>query len=90
MGRGRWKGAAILDQVSLLPRLGEIRCPTTVIVGSGDTSFLEPADELLRGIPGARRAEIPHAGHQPQLENPTAWIAAIRQHLLEARDFPRS
>jgi 2-succinyl-6-hydroxy-2,4-cyclohexadiene-1-carboxylate synthase len=83
-------GAAILDQAPLLPRLGEIRCPTTVIVGSGDASFLEPADELLRGIPGARRAEIPDAGHQPQLENPAAWIAAIRDHLRRARDFPPS
>jgi pimeloyl-ACP methyl ester carboxylesterase len=87
-------GAAMLDQESLVPRLGEIRVPTTVIVGSGDTGFLEPAAELLRGISGARRAEIPDAGHQPQLENPRAWLDAVAEHLRQVRaaqkDFPRS
>jgi len=78
-------GTAMLDQESLVLRLGEIRVPTTVIFGSGDTSFLEPAAELLRGIPGARRAEIPDAAHQPQLENPAAWIEAIREHLAQVR-----
>jgi pimeloyl-ACP methyl ester carboxylesterase len=86
-------GAAMLDQESLLPRLGELCRPTTVLFGSGDRSFLEPSAELLRGIPGARSAEIPGAGHQPQLENPRAWVEAIRDHLTQARGksgFPRS
>ena len=87
-------GAAMLDQTSLLARLGELHCPTTVLVGAGDTSFLEPAAELREGITGARLVEIPDAAHQPQLENPDAWLAAIRDHLgqvrAEASSFPRS
>jgi len=66
-------------------RLGEIRCPTLVLVGAEDQPFLAPADELERGIPGARRITIEDAAHSPQLENPTAWAAAVRAHLARAR-----
>lgn len=78
-------GLAILDQASLVARLGEIHCATTVLVGAGDTSFLESAAELCKGIAGARLVEIPDAAHQPQLENPAAWLAAIRVHLAQVR-----
>jgi 2-succinyl-6-hydroxy-2,4-cyclohexadiene-1-carboxylate synthase len=66
-------------------RLGEIRCPTTVLVGEQDAAFLAPADELERGIGGAVRVTIPDAEHSPQLENPVAWSEAIRAHLARAR-----
>ncbi len=66
-------------------RLGEIRSPTTVLVGAEDTFFLAAADELAQGIPGAVRVTIPDAEHSPQLENPAAWSAAIRAHLARAR-----
>jgi 3-oxoadipate enol-lactonase len=78
-------GAAMFDQLPLAARLGAIRCPTLVMVGAGDTSFLGAADELARAIPGAQLRVIPEAGHQPQLENPTAWLAALRDHLARAR-----
>jgi len=77
--------AAMLDQLPLAARLGEIRCPTLVLVGSGDTGFRSAADELATAIPGARLAVIPDAGHQPQLESPAAWLAALRDHLARAR-----
>ena len=79
-------GVAMLDQESLLPRLGAVRVPTLVMVGAQDAAFLEPADELARAIPGARRVTIEDAGHQPQLEAPERWIEEIRQHLRRARD----
>jgi 2-succinyl-6-hydroxy-2,4-cyclohexadiene-1-carboxylate synthase len=66
-------------------RLGEIRCPTLVLVGAEDAPFLAPADELERGITAAERATIPDAAHSPQLENPPAWSAAIRAHLARVR-----
>jgi pimeloyl-ACP methyl ester carboxylesterase len=78
-------GAAMLDQLPLAARLCEIRCPTRVLVGSGDTGFRSAADELTQGIPGAQLTVIPEAGHQPQLENPAAWLAALRYHLARAR-----
>jgi pimeloyl-ACP methyl ester carboxylesterase len=78
-------GRELLEQESLVPRLGEIRCPTLVLVGEGDAPFVREAEILAAGIPGARRAVIPGAGHQPQLENPAAWLAAIREHLIRVR-----
>jgi pimeloyl-ACP methyl ester carboxylesterase len=66
-------------------RLGEIRCPTLVLVGAEDKPFLAPADELERGIAGAVRVTIPDAAHSPQLENPPAWADAIRAHLARVR-----
>ena len=78
-------GAAMFEQAPLLDRLTEIACPTLVMVGEGDTSFLASSDELARAIPGAKVARIPNAGHQPQLENPDAWLAAIRTHLAFVR-----
>jgi pimeloyl-ACP methyl ester carboxylesterase len=66
-------------------RLGEIRCPTLVLVGAEDKPFLEPSEELERGIRGAARVTIPDAAHSPQLENPPAWAAAIRAHLARVR-----
>jgi len=78
-------GKAILDQGTIAPQLGAIRCPTLVMVGEGDTSFLAAAAELAACIPGARRVDIADAGHQPQLENPAGWIAALRDHLAQVR-----
>jgi pimeloyl-ACP methyl ester carboxylesterase len=72
-------------QTSVADRLGEINCPTLVLVGAEDLPFLKPSDELERGIRGATRVTIPDAAHSPQLENPPAWSAAIHAHLARAR-----
>ena len=73
------------DHEPAADRLGEIRCPTLVLVGAEDAPFLAPADELERGIRSARRVIIEDAAHSPQLENPPAWSAAIRAHLARIR-----
>jgi pimeloyl-ACP methyl ester carboxylesterase len=73
------------DHVPVADRLGEIQCPTLVLVGAEDAPFLGPADELARGIDGAQRVTIADAAHSPQLENPAAWSAAIHRHLARVR-----
>jgi pimeloyl-ACP methyl ester carboxylesterase len=78
-------GEALFEQAPLGARIGAIRCPTLVLVGEGDTGFLAASAELAAAIPDARAVTIPHAGHQPQLENPEAWLAAIRDHLARVR-----
>lgn len=69
----------------IVARLGEIRCPTTVLVGEHDAPFLPLADELASGIAGARLVRIPGAGHSPQRSTREAWLAAVREHLAAAR-----
>ena len=78
-------GQQLTDHEGVEDRLGEIRCPTTVLVGSEDTDFLGPARRFEAGIRGATRVEIPDAGHSPQIENTELWLAAIRDHLARAR-----
>lgn len=78
-------GRALGEAPSLLPRLGAIVCPTLVLVGEADREFRGPADDLARGIPGARQVVLPAAAHQPQHEAPEAWLAAVRDHLARVR-----
>ncbi len=75
----------LVDQPPLTDRLREITFPTLVMVGEQDAGFLAPAEELARGIPDANRVVIAEAAHSPQLENPGAWLAAIREHLGRVR-----
>lgn len=82
-------GDEIFAQAPLTHRLAEIRAPTLVLVGEADTGFLPAADELASGIPDARRFDVPRAAHQPQLENPAAWLDAVTAHLARVRGEPR-
>jgi len=77
-------GVAMAEQEPVVDRLGEIGCPTTVIVGADDGDFLKGADVLESGIPHAARITVPDAGHHPQMENPEAWLAAVRGHFVRS------
>jgi len=76
---------AIAEQTSLVPRLGEVRCPTLVVVGEEDAIFRAPSDELAAGIPDARLVVVPGAHHSPQIEATDAWLAAVGGHLERVR-----
>lgn len=78
-------GPLLTDHEGVEDRLGEIRCPTTVVVGAEDAAFLAPSRALEAGIAGARLVEIPGAAHSPQTENAGPWLVAIRDHLGRAR-----
>lgn len=78
-------GAVLAEHDDATGQLGEIACPTTIVVGELDVPFRKPSDAMERGIPGARQVVIPEAVHSPQLENPAAWLAAITDHLAAAR-----
>lgn len=75
---------AIVHAESLLPRLGEIRCPTTVLVGAHDHPFVEASTDLADRIPGARLIRFEHASHYPHFEQEDAWLDAVRAHLQGA------
>jgi len=76
---------ALGEHVHVADRLGEIGCPTLVLVGAEDKPFIAPSDELACGIAGSSLVTIPDAAHSPQLENPPAWSAAIHAHLARVR-----
>jgi len=63
----------LFDQAPLGARLAEIRCPTLVLVGSGDTGLPRGGHELVRDIPGTARVES--AGRPPAASSKTGRMA---------------
>jgi pimeloyl-ACP methyl ester carboxylesterase len=74
------------DRFDLLGEVGLIRTPTVVVVGAEDR--LTPPRYgrfLAETIPGAGLVEILAAGHFPQLEQPDAVNAVMRDFLAAVR-----
>jgi 3-oxoadipate enol-lactonase len=67
----------IAHQPDELARLVAVGCPTLVIVGEQDESFVAPSQAMAATIPGARLVVVPDAGHSPQFENPAVWYAEL-------------
>lgn len=62
---------AVFDRGSLVDRLAEIRVPTLVLVGDRDQATPpSKAETIEKGIPDARRALVPAAGHMSPVERP--------------------
>ncbi len=69
---------------ALRDRLGEVSAPTLVIVGADDPAR-QRAEAVAEGIPGARLARVPGAGHAPHLEAPAAFIRLVLDFVTEER-----
>ncbi|MEO0494868.1 MAG: alpha/beta hydrolase [Actinomycetota bacterium] len=63
-------------------QLGDIDCPTTIVVGSLDVPYVDDGPRLRDAIPGAELVVIDGAYHSPQLTHPAEWRAAIEAHVL--------
>ena len=71
-----------LKHWKVMDRLSEIRAPTLVLAGRQDFVYPpESQEELAAGIPNARLVLIDRAGHNPQDEQPTQTLKAIRDFL---------
>ena len=63
--------AVVVKRGSVLPRLGEIRVPTLVIVGSEDLATVPALSEhMAAAIPGAQLIRLEGLGHMTALEGP--------------------
>ncbi len=78
-------GLALKHAPEFRARVTAIECPALVLVGDLDGEFVAASPRLAAAIPGARHLVIPGAGHQPQLEAPEAWLAAMGEHLARVR-----
>ena len=74
MQQGAWEGGAVEEDMldgTVLERLGEIHCPTLVLVGADDApEMLAIASHVADSIDGARLVTIGSAAHLPSLERP--------------------
>ena len=85
---GCWKGRlrdGDLDpgpDSSAIRRLGTLRVPTLVVVGSADVADIRHiADTLRLRVPGAQEVVLPAVGHVPSLERPREFLALLERFL---------
>jgi pimeloyl-ACP methyl ester carboxylesterase len=73
---------AILMDADLTPKLSHLHIPTLVVCGELDQATPPPLNKaLVSGMRTARYVELPGCGHCPPLEQPQAFLAAIRDFL---------
>jgi pimeloyl-ACP methyl ester carboxylesterase len=66
-------------------RLGEVRVPTLVIVGSEDQPLIvQTADVFTSKIPGARKVMMEGLAHVPNMEKPAEFNQITLDFLAEA------
>ena len=71
---------AVQHDSLVIDGLGDIACPTAVIVGAGDLPVYVAGSRYLAGhLPDARLVEVPGAGHDVHRERPAAVAAAIAE-----------
>ena len=74
------------DRFDVRDRIAGIRAPTLVVTGVEDRLTPPKFGRFLaETVPGARLVEVPGAGHFPQLEQPAAVAAAIREFVARVR-----
>jgi 3-oxoadipate enol-lactonase len=71
------RAIATLAEQPLAPRLGEIACPTTYLVGERDPFGVGGSVKASRAVPGAELVILPGAGHVPFREAPELFDAAL-------------
>jgi proline iminopeptidase len=88
-----FKGSAQCQwhKIKLMARLGEIRVPTLVVVGSHDF-ICSPlhAHRLHLGIAGSKLILIEKAGHFPWFEQPVPFFSKVKQGLAAVQYSPIS
>jgi proline iminopeptidase len=72
----------LVSEYNVLPRLGEIKAPTLIIVGDDD--FLTPpsqAQRMHKGIPNSEFVVLPQSGHFSHVERPELFCTVVRAWL---------
>lgn len=66
----------------MVPRLSEIKVPTSVQYGKGDLWRFGDADKLAKNIPGASLTYYENSGHFPFQEETAAFLANMRSFVV--------
>ena len=80
-----WLANPILDRTPVPPaagRVAEIKAPTLLVLGGRDLPVIKAIVELLQGkVAGAKRLDIPGAGHMAPMEKPAEFNAPVIEFL---------
>jgi 2-succinyl-6-hydroxy-2,4-cyclohexadiene-1-carboxylate synthase len=71
-------------QPPLFAQLPRVRVPVLLVAGALDARFVSAAQDLARRLPRAEVCEIAEAGHAAHVEQPAAFVAAVREFLRRA------
>ena len=71
------RGMLTQKTARVIESLPDINVPAVVIVGADDTPFLAASDYMAAKIPGAKKTVIPGAGHSANIDQPSAFNAAL-------------
>ena len=85
--------AELASRADRVPELRSLDLPVLVIAGEHDMpGFVAGSQRMADAIPGATLAVLAGAAHNPQLETPDAWWAALTAFLdaLPSAPSPRT
>ena len=84
--RGLFGILRAVERFDLSDRLGDVRCPTLVVI-AGDDRIMprERSEAVAEGIDGAETVIHPTSGHALVVEDP-GWLAAIATGFLDRID----
>jgi 3-oxoadipate enol-lactonase len=74
--------AQAIQTLNYLPQAAAIAVPTTLVSGANDGVFPLVRDALCDIIPNAKLEIIADAGHLPNIDQPTAFNAALMRHFF--------
>jgi proline iminopeptidase len=78
-----------IGDYDLIPRLGDIHCPTLIVHGRDDPIPVESSIEGAKAM-NARLVVLDDCGHVPYVEQPTALFAAVDEFLAAPISPPDS
>src|SRR5436305_414634 len=73
----RGLGTGVMEP--LWGRLGALSMPVTLVAGERDAKYRDLAERLRAGLPDARVAVVPGAGHAVHLEAPGSVVGLITE-----------
>ncbi len=74
--------AQAIQTLNYLPQAASIQAPTTLLTGANDGVFPQVMGALCQVIPNAKLEIIADAGHLPNIDQPTAFNAALMRHFF--------
>lgn len=74
------QACAILQKADYVPLLDKLKVPTLVVCGEFDQATPVALNKVVASkVPGAKYIELPGCGHCPPLEQPEAFLKAIKE-----------